>query len=203
VETATPVIPDLRLRVAAVVAIGLAVGALTSVGQTYLDGSLNAFVNSASAWLIAPLVVGSWMATRRGAVAAGLAACSLQLVGYYVTAALRGFSASQGILLFWFVCAIVGGPLFGAAGHLWRTGGPRVRGLGATALPAAFLAEGLWVYLHELHYRLTAALWIGIGLVLLLLPLRQVKERGWLALTLACALAGEIVLSLVYRQSFG
>ena len=196
-------ISNLRLRVAVVVATGLAVGALTSVGQKYLDGSLNAFVNSASAWLIAPLVVGSFMATRRGAVAAGLAVCSLQLVGYYATAALRGYSADGGILLFWAVCALVGGPLFGAAGHLWRTGGPRIRGLGATALPAAFLAEGLWIYLHELHYGVTGALWIAIGLVLLLLPMRQIRERAWIGLTLACALGGEILLSVVYSQSFG
>jgi Family of unknown function (DUF6518) len=49
------------------------------------------------------------------------------------------------------VCETIGGPIFGAAGFLWRTGDAWVRGLGGTALAAAFLAEGLWVYWHTLH----------------------------------------------------
>lgn len=198
-----PPIQDVRLRAAAVVLGGLAVGALTSVGQTYLDAPWSALVNSAAAWLVAPTALGWSMATRRGAALAGLATCVLQLVGYYATAHGRGYATGTGIVAFWALCALVGGPLFGLAGHLWRTGGPRLRGLGACALPAAFLAEGLWVYLHVLGYGSTAALWVAIGLGLAVLPPRQLPERGWLALTLPAGLAGEVLLGLVYRQSFG
>ena len=74
------------MRVAVVVLAGLAVGCATSFGQAYLDGALNALVNSASAWLVAPFFVGALMRTPRGALAAGLTTCALQLVGYYVTA---------------------------------------------------------------------------------------------------------------------
>jgi hypothetical protein len=188
------------LRVALVSAAGLGVGVLTSVGQTYLGGALNALVNSASTWLIAPFLVGFLMATRSRAAGAGLAVALAQLVGYYVCAHLRGNPAGGAIVAFWIVCAVAGGPLFGAAGHLWRTGNARVRGLGSTLLPSAFLAEGLWVYLHELHYISTAALWIVIGLGLgFILPAGRIQRR-WLPLTLLLGIAGEIALSHVHRQ---
>jgi hypothetical protein len=186
---------------ALVVAVGLVVGALTSVGQTYLGGALNAFVNSASAWLIAPFIVGAVMPTRRTAAAAGLATALAQLLGYYACAHLRGYPSGGSIVAFWGACALIGGPLFGAGGHLWRSGSPRVAGLGSTLLPAAFLAEGLWVYLQELHYYATAALWIGIGVTLAVLLPTGFIERRWLPLTLILGIAGEIAISQIYRQT--
>jgi hypothetical protein len=199
---APPYVGSGEIRVALAVGLGVAVGALTSIGETYLSGALNALVNSASMWLIAPLLVGRVMRTRGGAVGAGLAVVAAQLAGYYITARLRGHPAGGAILAFWAACGLVGGPLFGAGGHLWRTGGARVAGLGATLLPAAFLAEGLWVYLHELHYYATAALWLGIGTVLgVILPVGLVQRR-WLALNVILAVAGEIAISHIYRQAF-
>jgi hypothetical protein len=185
-----------------VVIVGLAVGALTSFGQTYLDRPFAAFCNSASAWLVAPVLLGALMATRRGAAIAGFATCMLQVIGYYATAHLRGFAAGNAILAFWTLCALVGGPLFGMAGHIWRTESRRLRGLGGTALPAAFLAEGIWLYHHVLHYESTAVLWIVVGVVLVVFSWRPVELR-WLALTLPAGLVAEIVLGVVYRQSFG
>jgi hypothetical protein len=176
---------------------------LTSFGQGHLGGTLDAFVNSASAWLVAPFIVGVLMSSRRGAAAAGFTACGLQLVGYYVTAHLRGYPAGGAIVAFWAACAVIGGPIFGLAGHLWRAPPPRLRGLGAAVLAAAFLGEGLWSYLHELHYYATAALWIAIGAgAALLLTRGRLTDLRWLGLTLPVALAGEIVLTTIYRQSF-
>jgi Family of unknown function (DUF6518) len=191
-----------RVRVLLVVIVGLAVGCLTSVGQTYLNGALNPFVNSASAWLVAPFALGACMATRRGAPAAGFSVCTLQLVGYYVTAQVRGFPASHAIVAFWAACALLGGPIFGVAGHLWRTGRRSTRGLGGAVLPAAFLAEGLWVYVHELHYYWSAAVWLSIGLVLALALGRGLVERRWLALTVPLGLVAEVLLSQIYAQRF-
>jgi hypothetical protein len=176
---------------------GLAIGCLTSLGQAHLDGALDALVNSAGAWLVAPFFVGALMRTPRGAAAAGLTTCALQLVGYYATAELRGFAAGGAIVVFWTACAAVGGPLFGLAGRHWRL---EPAGLGAAVLPAAFLAEGLWVYLHELRYYATAALWLGIGAALSVTLGRDALR--WLALTLPVGLAGEIVVSAVYSQAF-
>lgn len=194
---------DVWYRALLVVASGLTVGVLTAFGQTYLSGTLNALVNSAGAWLLAPFFVGSRMTSRRSAAVAGLTVCALQLVGYYATTELCGFSPGGAIVVFWAACAVVGGPLLGAAGHCWHKGAASLRGLGGVALPGAFLAEGLWSYLHELHYYATAALWFGIGIGLaLLLNRKRPADLRWLPLTLTLGLAGEIVISTIYSQSF-
>jgi hypothetical protein len=186
-----------------VVVLGLAIGSLTSLGQGHLNGALDAFVNSASAWLVGPFIVGALMCGRRGAAAAGFTTCALQLVGYYLTAHLRGHPAGGAIVVFWAACAVVGGPIFGLAGQLWRAPTPRLRGLGAAVLAAAFLSEGLWSYLHELRYYATAALWIAIGVgIALLFGRGRPADLRWLGLTVPVALAGEILLTTIYRQSF-
>jgi hypothetical protein len=182
---------------------GLIVGVLTSVGQTYLGGALSAFVNSASAWLVAPFIVGSRMTTERRAAAAGLVVCVLQLVGYCVMSELRGFSYGGGIVVFWTACGLIGGPVFGLAGRLWRTRTNGLRGLGAAVLAAAFLAEGAWVYLHELRSYDTAALWIAIGaLVALTMTGGGLRGLRWIVVTVPAALAGEVLLTQIYAQSF-
>ncbi|HEY5197906.1 MAG TPA: DUF6518 family protein [Solirubrobacteraceae bacterium] len=189
---------DVRLRVGLVAAVGLAVGCLTSFGQTYLGGALNAFVNSASAWLVVPFAVGACMASVRGAGAAGLAVCGWQLAGYELTAHLRGFPALWSLIVFWAACAVVGGPVFGVGGRLWRAGRPDVRGLGAAVLASVFLAEGLWLYIHELHYYTTALIWIGIGTLVGGSLLHGLREYRWLAVTLPLGLVGEVVLTRIH-----
>lgn len=173
---------------------GLAVGVATSFGQGHLEQPLAALVNSASAWLVAPFFLGAAMATLRGAALAGFVGCLLQVVGYYATAELRGFSAGGAIVVFWLACAVVGGPVFGAAGHLWRAGEGRARAIGATVLPAVFLAEGFWLYLVELGYHSTAALWFAIGLVLTVALARDRRALRWLPLTVAVGSVGEVLV---------
>jgi hypothetical protein len=189
-------------RFASATAAGLGVGTLTSVAQTYLSVTLNPLANSVSTWLVAPFLAGWLMPTRRGAAAAGLLVAVAQLAGYYITAQLRGYPAGGSIVAFWCACALIGGPIFGAGGHIARAGGARIAGLGSTLLPAAFLAEGGWVYLHELHYYTNAAMWIGIGVTLAVIVPDGFIQRRWLLLTLTLAIAGEIAIGAVYRQVF-
>lgn len=179
-------------------AAGIAVGVATSFGQTHVHGAAAAFFNSASAWLVAPFLVGAFAArSRAGAASAGLATCVLQLCAYDLTSSLRGFAVGTSINAFWAVCAVLGGPVFGLAGRLWRQG----KGVAAAVLPAAFLAEGLWVYAHRLHYTGTAVLWISIGAVLAALLCRG-RRLVWLVPAVAVGVACEIVLSHVYSQTF-
>ena len=108
---------------------GCTVGVLTSLGQGHLGAPMDAFVNSASAWLVVPFLVGSRVSSRRGALAAGFIACTLQVVGYYAVTELRGLAAGGAILVFWSACAVIGGPVFGGSKPLERIGrcGPACR----------------------------------------------------------------------------
>jgi hypothetical protein len=180
------------------VVAGLAVGALTSFGQTWLRGAPAAFANSASAWLVAPFAVGALFRGRGAAALAGLICCLLQLVGYDIASELRGYAWSTSQDVFWAVCAVVGGPVFGLAGPTWRHERPGLRGLGLATLAAAFVAEGLWTYLHTLHYDGTAWLWLGIGGALILAGLHGLRDYRWLAVTIPLAFIGEIAVTRIH-----
>jgi hypothetical protein len=182
---------------AAAIAAGLAVGVLTSFGQGWLDGSAAALVNSASAWLVLPFCLGAVVGDRRTAAVAGLLGCLAQLVGYDLCSEARGFAISVSLDAFWGLAALIGGPLFGLAGHGWRSGRPAVRGLGLASLAAAFVAEGTWTYLVRLHETGTGVLWLAIGGGIALAGLRGVREWRWLALTLPVAFLAELVLSAI------
>jgi hypothetical protein len=182
-----------------VVCAGLAVGVLTSFGQGVLSGAGNALVNSASAWLVVPLAVGTLFGRARSAAWAGVICCLLQLVGYDLTSELRGFAVSTSRDAFWGVCAVAGGPLFGVAGHLWRFGPPARRGMGPAALAGAFIAEGLFVYIHTLHRPVTGALWIAIGTAIALAGLSGARGWRWLGVTVPLGLLAEAALVQIMR----
>ena len=131
---------------AALVALGLGVGVGvgTSLLQAHLDFPWLALVNAASPWLTTAFVAGALQPRLGRALWVGLAATVLEVAAYYLTAELRGFGVSASYLTLWTLCAVVGGPLFGAAGHLWRRAAPA--GLGAALLVAAWASEAVVVY---------------------------------------------------------
>jgi hypothetical protein len=190
------------LQAVAVVA-GLLVGALSFVGRAHLDGALDAFPNSTSTWLVTPFLVGALAATRRAAAAAGLVTCAAQLAGYYAVAQLQGTATSGALVAFWTACAVVGGPVFGAAGRLWRSSDPQLRGFGIAVLAGVFVAEGLYAYVHQLQHYRTGTLWIGIGVAVALVSSRgRLEQWCWLALTVPLGIAGEVVLTAALHRSF-
>jgi hypothetical protein len=187
----------------AAVAAGVGVGVATSFGQAHLGLPWLALCNSGSAWLVAPFLVG-WLAHTRGAAAAlGLATCMLEVVGYELASHLRGVPVNEAQMVFWSGCALVGGPAFGAAAHLRRTGRLGIRGLGGTFLAASFAAEGLWVYLRTLGYTSTAVLWFALAAAWLVLLARRPLELRWLPVTLVAGVAAEVAVAATYVHSFG
>jgi hypothetical protein len=130
----------------------------------------------------------------------------LELAGYYLTAAARGYPAGNGILMFWAACAVLGGPLFGAAGWAWWRGPARVSGLGTAALPAAFAAEAVVAYAWRLHYWSSAILFTVVAAAVFALAgwhRRQfVPAARWLPAVLAAGVAAELLLGLIYSQAF-
>jgi hypothetical protein len=190
-------------RHTAAVGAGLAAGALSSLGRAHLDGTLDAFANSISTWLLAPFLIGMLAPSWRGAALAGLVACASQIAGYYLVDALQGLRSAGSLIAFWTACAVVGGPVFGIAGQLWQAAAPRLKGLGMAALAAVFVAEGLYAFGHEQHRYLAGALWVGLGGALALLAARErVQHLRWLGLTLPLGRSGEVALTAVLHRFF-
>ena len=132
-----------------IVLVGLATGALTQFGQGILPDGWSHAANSISPWLLVAFLLGSTMPADRWAAAAGIGTLLLALVGYYAMIELRyGYGAGTGALIFWGAGAAIGGPVFGVAGHWWRTSASHRRRAAAIGLLAAvFIAEGLYLVL--------------------------------------------------------
>jgi hypothetical protein len=186
------------LTLATAAVFGIVVGSVTSFAQAHLDLPWSALANSASPWLLGGFVAGALQTRRIPAVVAGLGTCVLEVVGYYVTAAARGYPVNRGEIVFWVVAAVFGGPLFGWAGWAWRRGTDLLRPWGAGLAPATFFAEAIGTYELRLHYQSTVVLYVVIGLVLLAavtLTSRAVRDRPLVVITstMAAALVGIVV----------
>lgn len=188
------------------VVVGAVVGVVTDLLQAHLNAPWLGLVNAASPWLAPAFAVG--IAARRywHAAVAGLLTCVVELLAYDVTAHVRGIAVSSGITAFWALCGVIGGPVFGVAGKLWRTARGPLRGLGLALLASAFLGEALIAYALFLHYYSSAALFAAIGAALVVslgARGRQYVLTGvWLLATLPAAVVGELLLHLVYSQTF-
>ncbi len=164
--------PGLRLtdhgRTGLVVLTGFVVGCVTSLAQGRPPGALDAFTNSASAWLILAFFVGRLMRALPGALAAGAATCLAELVGYYLTASVRGLGLGESsTMALWVACALVGGPVLAVAGFWWRSGPTAVRQLAPLVLAACFAVEGAR-YAVVLDAPSKAMLWLTISLTIAL-----------------------------------
>jgi Family of unknown function (DUF6518) len=194
------------LQIAVVLAVGIGIGVLTSLLQKPLSAPWDALANSASPWLLGAFVAGAFQRGPARAAIAGLLTCTLELVGYYVTAGLHGYSAGGGILVFWAVCAVLGGPVFGAAGWIWWRRPARAVGLGTAVMASAFVVEGVMSYAVRLHYPSRAVLFVVIGLLSFgLLGIRDgrpARATKWLVAVVPLGVAAELALDLLYRQSF-
>lgn len=180
---------------AAAVGAGLAVGALTSFGQTLLGGTWFAgLANAVSPWLVASFLVGAL--ARRGWVAAlaGLLACAGEVAGYYLVADLRGFAVGAASVAVWVVAGVVGGPVFGWAGRLWRTAAGPWRGLGPALLAGCWLAEAVVTYAVMLRYGDDAAVFAVVAALLVVLLGRVGGQTGallrWLPAAAVVGAAG-------------
>jgi hypothetical protein len=163
---ASPAARPAVVRFGVAILIGVAIGALTSVGQAHLDLPWSALVNSASPWLFGAFVAGALQLRRSLGIGAGVAVCVVEVVLYYVVTEARGYAASNAEIVFWIACAVVGGPIFGWAGWAWRRGSDRIAPAGAALICATFLAEGVGSYGLRLHENSATALYLVIGATL-------------------------------------
>ena len=180
-------------------AVGVVVGVLTSLLQTQLDFPWLALVNASSPWLTTAFVAGALQSRPVTAVLVGVAATTLQVVAYYVTADVRGFGVSMTYVLVWSLCAVVGGPIFGLAGHVWWRAAPA--GLGAALLVAAYASEAVVAYHFRLGYSSTVWLFGAIAFFLAVGLGRHRRQYPalslWLLPTFIAGAAGHAALGLV------
>jgi Family of unknown function (DUF6518) len=146
------------------VGVGIAVGALTMVGQRFMPGQWNTLVNSGAIWLIPVFFVGWRMPSLLWAGAAGAATLLASLAGYYVPPALTGTPHSLYFVALWTGTAIVAGPLFGVAGYGWRGDRRALRIIGVALLGGVLVAEGLYIVL-VLRYAWSGWTMIAAGVV--------------------------------------
>jgi hypothetical protein len=125
------------------VAIGLGTGSATAVLQGVLSVPWAALANAASPWLAAAFVAGVLAARHGVAAVAGAVTCVGAVLGYYLTAVLRGGSAAESTVFVWVLCGIIAGPVLGEAGQAWKRGRTLTRLLASSLLAACFLLEGL------------------------------------------------------------
>ena len=156
---------NFAFRTALVIAAGLALGVLTLFGQAILPGSWNHFANSGAMWLLCAFLVGAGMPSYRWASAAGVVVLVCALIGYSLAAGAMGFAYPLFYVAFWGVVSVVGGPVFGSAGHAWRAGIFRARLIGLSLLGAVFAAEG-WYTITYNQDLLAGSLFMIIGLLL-------------------------------------
>ena len=188
-------------RVALIVVVGLATGVLTQVGQGALPGEWSQLANAVTPWLLVAFLLGSVMPDARWAAAAGVAALLLALIGYYGMVQLRyGYGGGTGAWIFWGLGAVVGGPVFGVAGHWWRGPVHRRRAIAIGLLAAVAIAEGAYNVLVVDHATVGTA-FIVFGLLVPLVFGRSRNDRlgGYVALVpaLVLGLLGFIALPFV------
>ncbi len=180
-------------------AMGIAVGVLTSVLQAHLDYPWLALVNAASPWLTTAFVAGALQSRLSIAMLVGVAATTLAVVAYDVTADVRGFGVSMSYVMLWSLSAVVGGAIFGAAGLVWWRAAPA--GLGAALLVAAYASEAVVAYHFRLGYSAAASLFGAIALLLAVVlgwhRSQYPALARWLLPTFIAGVAGQAALGLL------
>ena len=184
-----------------VVLAGLALGVLTLFGQGILPGSWNHFANSGAMWLLGAFLAGSVMPTYRWASAAGVVVLFGALLGYSLAALAMGYVYPFVYVAFWGSISIVGGPVFGSAGHAWRSGSLRQGVIGLSLLGAVFAAEG-WYIVQYNQDLLAGALFIMIGVLLAVFLAGSARKRLYtLLVMLPLTGLGMGVFALISRLS--
>ncbi|GIG22966.1 hypothetical protein Cch01nite_36900 [Cellulomonas chitinilytica] len=174
--------------------LGVAVGVLTSFAQGWLDAPWSSLANAASPWLVVAFVVGYLRPTVGSAALLGMLTCLGEVAGYYAASSVRGFGVSATWAAFWLVCALVGGPLFGACGRWAREHGSRPAAWGAAAPAATFLGEGVGAYWLRLGYRQEAVLFVALGLVAGGFALARVPTRATTTVAIVVGALGGVAV---------
>lgn len=207
-STVRPVAPDRWQRHALwlVPAFGaVVVGVLSLLAHEYLPAGPDLIGHSAALWLAFAFYLGARSERAVDAVAAGGFGLIGVVLSYYGALLLfLGRTDFANTQKFWLLASVVGGPIFGCLGYLYRSRRAVLSGFAAAALGAVFIAEAV-------NYRRLSDLGVALGVetsVGLVLPFALARSRrqtlatlAWLPLLLLVGLATfKIVDELFWRM---
>lgn len=171
-----------RLAAGATPVVGIGIGVLTLLAAWYVHDLRAYLANAGVPWLVGAFLFGALMPSSRSAAVAGFDLLLGCVVGYYAAEAIvvADPSITSAHVFFWGSVALVGGPLFGAAGHWWRNPRSRWHIIAMGLLGAALIAEGAYFY-HlrgiSLTYGTAGRIEMAIGVLTPLLLGRTARER--------------------------
>jgi hypothetical protein len=170
---------------------GLLTGVLTLALQAVLPEALNRLANSGAIWVTVAFVVGALIGDWRAAAVAGTVTLLLAVGGYYAAAGVAGAGVSVGALAIWGGTAVVGGPVYGAAGWAWYARRDRAEAIAAALLGGVYLAEGAYTLLLVPAMAPAGVVEVVVGVVLAaMLPRSRDNRRTALLLLVPLAVAG-------------
>jgi hypothetical protein len=186
-----------------VLAIALALGALTDLGQAWLPQSSASLANSGASWAAVAFVLALFAAGTGRAALWGLLGLAGLVGGYYLAAISRHVPESPGSIRFWMLAAVIIGPLLGVAASWVRRGSPVTAALGAGA--AAGLLGGESVYGLTTIAGSTSSLYWTIQLALAVALLAaldawRVQEGAAIVLSVVTAATVGALTALVYLK---
>lgn len=130
------------LSVVAVVGASLLLGGVTSWAQGVLPDAFASFANSPSGWtVLTALLVAAARPSLPWGAALGVASFVALVVGYTVASELRGLTYDP---VFWGVVGLIAGPFVGTAAAAIVGRRALHAGLGAGALAAVLIADGIY-----------------------------------------------------------
>ena len=186
-----------------VLAIALALGALTDLGQAWLPQSSASLANSGASWAAVAFVL-ALCATGTGRAALwGLLGLAGLVGGYYLAAISRHVPESPASIRFWMLAAVIIGPLLGVAASWVRRGPPVAAALGAGT--AAGLLGGESVYgLTVIAGSTSSRYWaiqLAVAVVLLVaLDTWRVREGAAVVLSVVTAATVGALTAVVYLK---
>ncbi|KTS64945.1 hypothetical protein NS206_06055 [Microbacterium testaceum] len=128
-----------------VAAASLALGGLTSVGQSILPEALVSFANSAGGWTI--LAFGLvWLTRARPPLAAALGVMSFVLLveGYRIVSGWRGYYYAEPFQDTFTIIGLFAGPVVGLSASLLRWGPGSWKPFAAAPVAAVLIGEGVY-----------------------------------------------------------
>ena len=164
----------------AVAAASLALGGLTSWGQTLLPDALMSFANSAGGWTI--LTFGVILLSRvRPPIAAALGIVSFVLLieGYRIVSGCRGYYYAEPFQDTFTIVGVLAGPVVGVSAALVRSGPAGWKPVAAAPVAAVLLGEGVYG-LTVVAATTSPVYWIlqiVLGLALMTTAILQARPR--------------------------